>query len=690
MQQQILEALTRGANSDALATARDFVATNPDDPQAHRLLALAAGATGDVAAAQASIDRAIALAPDDADLHFQRAGLLVGAGQVDVAHEALRATVELDPNQLRAYILQAQLAIGRNDLDEAARLARLAARIDEEHPLLRTVEGMLALRAGAVDKAVAVLSQAAERAPDDLQPRYALGFAYMAKGHLAFAEQAFRSVLAKLPDAGMLRAMIAELLWRQGHAAAAADELAPLLADPATATTALRRFAGELNLAAGRNERALPLLQGALADNPGDQRTVSALTEAWRRMGLAQDARRTLDLALATSPDIDALWHARMVFMSDLDEGDALVARWRETLPASLAALEAEMTLHLSNARSDEAENVARAIAELAPGHEHAGLRLLLGEVRRAPKDAIARIEEMLLQGGLAPQRQQLLHEWRALAFDALDQPESTVALWTAQHRVVMDERLPLPELTAPRTDWPERAQPTGKEAPVAFLVGAPGSLVERLAAILSGSLATFRGDRFGPSAPPDALQHYSTPLRLASRELSPGNVASSWQMALPARGIKADVVDWLLWWDNALVALLRDQLPQARLVVALRDPRDMLLDWLAFGAATPMRIESPRLAAEWLAASLVQVADLHEQDLVPHRLVRMDDIADKPRAVAGLLGDALGISLPTPPPGLFGTDRLPAGRWRSYAGPLAGEFAILQPVARRLGYPES
>lgn len=690
MQEQILEALSRGANADALATARDLVAAHPNDPQAHRVLALAEGANGNVAAAQDSIERAIALAPDDAGLHFQRAALLLGVRQVETAEESLRTTIELNPNQLGAYILQAQLAIGRNDLGEAARLARLAARIDPEDPALQTVEGMLSLHAGDVDKAIATLSQAADRAPDAAQPRYALGFAYMAKGHLAFAEQAFRAVLAKLPDAGMLRAMVAELLWRQGHAAAAADELAPLLAKPETASPALRRFAGELHLAAGHNERALPLLQDALAANPRDDRAVAALTEAWRRLGRAEDARRTLDAALATSPDSDSLWRARLVFMSELAEGDALVARWRSALPASIAALESEMTLHLSNGRSEEAENVARTIAALEPSHEHAGLRLLLADVRNAPKEAIARIEQMLTQGGLDAQRQQQLREWRTLALDRLDEPESTVALWTAQHHVVVDERLPLPELTTWRGDWPARAHPTEGEAPVAFLVGAPGSLVERLAAVLAGSLTTFRGDRFGPSAPPDALQHYSTPARLASRELAPRDVASSWRMALPARAIKADVIDWLLWWDNALVALLRDQLPHARLVIALRDPRDMLLDWLAFGSATPLRIESPRLAAEWLATSLGHLADLHEQDLVPHSLLRMDDIGGDPRAVAGLLGDALGTKLPTPPPGLFGTDRFPAGRWRSYAGPLAAEFAILQPVARRLGYPES
>jgi hypothetical protein len=112
-----------------------------------------------------------------------------------------------------------------------------------------------------------------------------------------------------------------------------------------------------------------------------------------------------------------------------------------------------------------------------------------------------------------------------------------------------------------------------------------------------------------------------------------------------------------------------------------------MLLDWLAFGSSTPLRIESPRVAAGWLSASLDQVADLHEKNLVPHALLRLDDVGGDPRALAALLGDALGTRLPRPPPGIFANDRLPAGRWRSYEGPLSEAFSMLQPVARRLGY---
>ena len=71
------------------------------------------------------------------------------------------------------------------------------------------------------------------------------------------------------------------------------------------------------------------------------------------------------------------------------------------------------------------------------------------------------------------------------------------------------------------------------------------------------------------------------------------------------------------------------------------------------------------------------------------HRIVRLDDIADDPAAVAAALGDALQAPLPVPPEGVFGVPHFAPGHWRAYAEPLAEAFAVLTPVARRLGYPE-
>src|SRR3546814_15584685 len=77
-------------------------------------------------------------------------------------------------------------------------------------------------------------------------------------------------------------------------------------------TPALRRLAGELELLAGRPERALPQLRLALAAQPDDPRMLQALYETLRRSGDRDQARSVFEAALATSPQVAALWQARL------------------------------------------------------------------------------------------------------------------------------------------------------------------------------------------------------------------------------------------------------------------------------------------------------------------------------------------------------------------------------------------
>src|SRR3546814_14776680 len=84
---------------------------------------------------------------------------------------------------------------------------------------------------------------------------------------------------------------------------------------------------------------------------------------------------------------------------------------------------------------------------------------------------------------------------------------------------------------------------------------------------ILAGALPAFRGDRFTHGrAPEDLLQGFNLPSQLASGELDPAAVAADWREQLPARGVaNGEVIDWLLWWDNALLPMLRTQLSHVR-----------------------------------------------------------------------------------------------------------------------------
>ncbi|MDH5823281.1 tetratricopeptide repeat protein [Luteimonas sp. RD2P54] len=688
MHEQILEALRGGDHAAALAAACAAVEADGHDARAHHLLAMAQRAGGDADAALASIDRAIALAPDDPALHFQRAGFLIGARQIDRAQQDLARTIALDPNSFGAYLVQAELAVGRGDVDEAERIARIAARIAPDHPALAAVAGMVALRRGDPDRALSVLSAAQSRGGNDPQLLNALGFAYLAKGHLAFAEQTFRRMReAGLGGAAQQR-MLAEIVHRQGRHQEAMEELQPLLGEGAA--PAHMAFAGQLELAMARPGRALPWLRRALAANPAAPRTLSLIMAAWQRLGDIDDARNTLDAALATSPRLPQLWQARAALeRGDLERERAVVARWLAAAPDAVPALEARLAL-LGPDDAGAAEETARRIVELEPGHLVAEARLLDLLARRDPQAAVRRAEE--LQRLPSDERlQRLVRGWLAVANDAAGQHARAAQLWAALHDEAGERMIPLPEWSAPDAPRSPAAAPTGSAPAVVLMAGLPGAGVERLGQLLDGIVPAFRADRFGARPPDDPLQNVRTVPALARGETDPGEVARAWSAQLPARGIAGGaVIDWLLWWDNALLDVFAPHVPQARLLLALRDPRDMLINWLAFGAPVPLRMGSPRQAAEWLARGLEHIAQLHERDLHPHRLLRIDDAVNDPPALAGPLGAALGLELPVPPAGLFAGRRFPAGHWRAYATALAEPFAALTPVAIRLGYPET
>ena len=70
MQDKILQALRRNAADDAVQLARQWTSAEPEQPQAHRWLALSLQQQGQFDAALDSLQQALALAPDNPDLHL--------------------------------------------------------------------------------------------------------------------------------------------------------------------------------------------------------------------------------------------------------------------------------------------------------------------------------------------------------------------------------------------------------------------------------------------------------------------------------------------------------------------------------------------------------------------------------------------------------------------------------------------
>ncbi|MDQ1190979.1 tetratricopeptide (TPR) repeat protein [Stenotrophomonas sp. SORGH_AS282] len=285
MQDTILQALRRNAVEEAAQLAREWIQAEPEQPQAHRWLALALQQQGQHDAALASLQRGLELAPDNAELHLQHAGLLLALRQFDAANSALDRTAELNPNELSAYLMQAHLALSRNDVDEAERITRTAARVEEDNAEVVALQGMIALRRNDADRALALLSAASQALPNDARILYALGFAYLGKDLLAFAEQAFRRVLEINPAITSLQGLLVQLALRQGNTENAAAIVGQVLAQPETDTPAMRRLAGELALQSGQPLQALEHLLPVLEQWPADRQTLQLLLMAWQRLG---------------------------------------------------------------------------------------------------------------------------------------------------------------------------------------------------------------------------------------------------------------------------------------------------------------------------------------------------------------------------------------------------------------------
>ncbi len=480
-----------------------------------------------------------------------------------------------------------------------------------------------------------------------------------------------------------------QLALRQGHVDRAAEVMREVLANEGGDSPGMRRLAGELELASGQPQQALEHLRPLLAQLPGDRATLQLLLMAWQRLGRDEEARADLEAALQESTQLHDLWLARLaVAPVGSEEAADVVDRWLAAMPEHLPALEARMSLHDMGGQADAAEAIARQIIALEPGRVSGEQRIVEALLLREPAAAVTHVQALLDN---APEEARApLRTWLGSVQDRAGDPAAAVATWVGLHETLAPSRLPLPPQAKAPGEWPAMGEITEDNStrPM-FVWGAPGSGVERVVAVMDAGSRVLRGDRFGPTPPNDGFQNFFTLQRLATDALSPEQLVQQWREQLPSRGIEdGNVIDWLLWWDNALLWALRPQLPEGRLVIALRDPRDMLVEWLALGAPAPLALTSSSEAAQWLARSLEQVADLHEQDLYTHLLIRTDDAVNDPAAMGALLEQAFGMRFP--PVRSLGPGTLEAGHWRKYAQVLSAEFSRLTPVAVRLGYPEN
>ncbi len=543
-------------------------------------------------------------------------------------------------------------------------------------------------------------------------------------------------VLSELADAGPVR--LAAI-----HAALGAQQVEQAISLAEAALQAGGRDPLLFNLVAhrrqveGRYGEAMGLLQAGLRAAPQDVFLRCALAVCLSQQGRDAEALALYDQVLATAPGHAQAHHGRGLALDALDEVEP--ARAAHLRAVALApdypdALGAMAGHALSRGELDEAQAYAHRALAADLDEPAATLALASLELKRGEAAAAAdRLERRLSRPGLSALHQGALGALYADALDRLDQPEAAMqaharanaATW-AVHAPQMEaadvepgfdlcHRLQASFAHADPDDW--RPAP-GAEAPDApaghvFLIGFVRSGTTLLEQVLASHplvsaleeqplLRAIAKPWFGD----DAALHR---LAMLDEDQAQALRADYWRRVRacgiePARRVFVDKNPL----DGIWLPLVAKLFPDARILIARRDPRDVVVSSFRHrfkvNVLTCAFTDLERTAAYYSAVMGLTRTYLDTLPLSVHVHRHEDLVADfdrEVRAICDFLGlewtDALrdfaatakrrDIRTPSADQVRQGLSREGLGRWRRYETAVQPILPVLQPWVEAFGY---
>lgn len=260
-------------------------------------------------------------------------------GDLEAAQRAWARVLVLDPRNVNARVYAARIHVEQGELSRARRLLDEAEALDPRSPAVRLQRANLAFRSGDW-KAASTELQAAE-AIDDHLPNVRLLKARLADvtGRPADALVELKRAEALTDAEGLLAEILlleADLELRQGRV----DEVPGTLARAAVVAPPERLvpLRAELTLRRGDPRQAVALLQPAAQAAPGDSLLQRKLGQALAAAGDAAGAEAALRRALDTAADDEtregAYGDLSLLFQQQQREDEA-----RRTLEAAVARL---------------------------------------------------------------------------------------------------------------------------------------------------------------------------------------------------------------------------------------------------------------------------------------------------------------------------------------------------------------
>jgi tetratricopeptide (TPR) repeat protein len=487
---------------------------------------------------------------------------------------------------------------------------------------------------------------------------------------------------------------------------------------------------------AGDNQGALPLLLRARELAPRHVDLLNALGECLSRLGRSREAVEAFDAAIAIAPDA-RLHFGRALALEDLSELDAARAGFEQVLALDPASSEALARLALLAVQRGDAKGArASATRSLAINPRGATARIAAATAALEEKDLAGAEEQvvaLMRDPDLGPINRAFGH---SLAGDILDAQGKTAEAFNAyaasksvlrafyaptvgayENVRAREQRLAEYFRRADASLWRGAPQkPDGGPRTHAFLVGFPRSGTTLLEQVLASHpdvtampertcLMDSASEFFNFDADLDRLAV------LPEAELDKWR-AAYWRRVTETQGaLSRPVFVDKMPLNAVFLPLIAKLFPDARIIFALRDPRDAVLSCFRrrFAINAGMyEFTALDTAAAYYAAvmDLMQVyRDKLTLDLIEtrHESLIADfegearrlcdflglDFHDSMRAFAGR-AKARNIDTPSSAQVARGLSDLGVAQWRRYQLQLKPVLSVLAPYVARFGYPET
>ncbi|HUO12366.1 MAG TPA: sulfotransferase [Caulobacteraceae bacterium] len=497
----------------------------------------------------------------------------------------------------------------------------------------------------------------------------------------------------------------------------------------------LRRLALERQ-AEGRFEAAYALLRGRAMLTPRDPAAWVDIALCLSAARMSEDALKAWDAALTLAPQDPALCCGKAGLLQGLgrsQEARALLSDAERVAPGDPQVRFGLARLAIEAGDWDEAARLAEALqapASLRPELQWLATRIALGRGDLA--DAEARARRLAADPALAPEPRADALLLRAAALDRLGRAAEAFAaaaagktlqrrLFAARARgregyVERLARLNDWFAKAKAGDWAARHEPgpaSGGPRVHAFILGFPRSGTTLLEQALAGHPEVVALEEPPTLAAPAAelLSSSEGLARLASLSASQ---TASWRARYFAevRSLGADASGRVLVdkapAETSSLPLIAKLFPDARILFALRDPRDVVLSCFMssfeMNALTYAFTDLAETAAAYAACMAfaetcrgllpLNLMEIRHEALVQDfaavvgAAARFLDIEPHP-AMLDVAATAAARTVRTPSASLVrgGLTAARLGRWRGYADQLEPVLAVLEPWVRRLGY---